>query len=303
MALLLQGSVTLLSLVLTGYLTYWVQTRVDFSNSGNLDAIRSGGILLIVLGALAAALLSTVTGAVLQGVIVIEVSRATLGEKQTVGQLFRRFRGRIGALIGWAAIISGIVVGVIVILGALIALIVAFLGVGGVLLALLLGFLAFAAGVVLYLWLGTKLSLVPSAIVLERLRIREAVARSWSLTSFAFWRVLGIELLVAVILYFTAQIASIPLSFATPLLLGLTDPNGQAGPTAIAIGIGVGILGLALSVVVGSISAVVKAATDALIYLDLRIRTEGLDLELARFVEARQGGEELPDPFLPSAPA
>ena len=36
-------------------------------------------------------------------------------------------------------------------------------------------------------------------------------------------------------------------------------------------------------------------------YLDLRFRTEGLDLELARTVEARQRGESVADPY--AAPA
>jgi len=46
----------------------------------------------------------------------------------------------------------------------------------------------------------------------------------------------------------------------------------------------------------------VMSATTAVIYIDLRMRKEGLDLELIRFVEARSAGEpEPPDPYL-SAP-
>ena len=45
----------------------------------------------------------------------------------------------------------------------------------------------------------------------------------------------------------------------------------------------------------------VQSAATALIYLDLRIRREGLDLELARFVEAKQSGDQaVPDPYLTS---
>jgi len=302
-SLVLQAIVTVVTIVVVGLVTWSVLSRVDFSTAEDAETIANGAPFLIGLSALVPVALSVVVGALLQGIVVLEVSRAALGEKQNAGQLFRRFRGRIGALIGWSAIVTGAVLVAVGILVGLIVLFVATLGTAGIVLAVLLGLLGLAGGAVLYFWLGTKLSLVPSAIVLERLGIRAAVRRSWALTRGFFWRTLGIELLVAVILNVATQIASVPLSFLSPLITGLIDPNGQNGPTVIAITIGIGVLGLALTLVVGSIVAVVQAAATALIYIDLRIRTEGLDLELARFVEARQAGEELPDPFLPIAPA
>ena len=300
-SLVLQAVVTVVTIVVVGLVTWSVLSRVDFSNAEDAETIANGAPFLIGLSALVPVVLSVVVGALLQGIVVLEVSRAALGEKQNAGQLFRRFRGRIGALIGWSVIITGVVLVAVGILAGLIVLFVVTLGTVGIVLAVLLGLLGLAAGAVLYFWLGTKLSLVPSAIVLERLSIRAAVRRSWTLTGGFFWRTLGIELLVAVILNVATQIASVPLSFLSPLITGLIDPNGQGGPTTIAIAIGIGVLGLVLALVVGAIVAVVQAASTALIYIDLRIRTEGLDLELARFVEARQSGTELPDPFLPAA--
>jgi hypothetical protein len=299
----LQAIVTVLAIVIVGLVTWSVATRVDFSSTADEKTIASGAPFLIGLSALIPVALSLIIGALLQGIVVLEVSRATLGEKLNAMALFRRLRGRIGALIGWSAIITVVVLLALGILVGLIVLFVATLGTVGIVLAVILGLIGLAGGTALYLWLGTKLSLVPSAIVLERLSIRSAVARSWSLTRGFFCRTLGLELLVAVILNFASQIASVPLSFLSPLLTGIIDPNGQGAPTTIAITIGVSVLGLALALVVGSIVAVVQAAATAMIYLDLRIRREGLDLELARFVEARQTGEQLPDPYLPSATA
>ena len=40
-----------------------------------------------------------------------------------------------------------------------------------------------------------------------------------------------------------------------------------------------------LSLLIGAITAVVQAALVAVIYIDLRMRKEGLDLELERYVE------------------
>ncbi|MBK4346407.1 hypothetical protein [Lacisediminihabitans changchengi] len=302
-SLLLQGIVTIVTIVVVGLVTFSVLSRVDFSTTEDAATIMDGAPFLIGLAALIPILFSVVIGALLQGIVVLEVSRAAVGEKQRAGALFRRLRGRIGALIGWSAIVAGVVLVAVGILVGLIVLFVATLGTAGIVLAVLLGLVGLLGGLVLYFWLGTRLSLVPSAIVLERLSIRDAFIRSWTLTRGYFWRTLGIELLVAVILNVAAQIASAPVSFLSPIIIGIVDPNGQNGPTTIAITVGVGVLTLILSLVVGSIVAVVQAAATALIYLDLRIRTEGLDLELARFVEARQSGEEPRDPYLPSATA
>ena len=44
-----------------------------------------------------------------------------------------------------------------------------------------------------------------------------------------------------------------------------------------------------IGLVLGAVAAVVQSAATALIYIDLRMRKEGLDLELARFVESAPG--------------
>ena len=64
--------------------------------------------------------------------------------------------------------------------------------------------------------------------------------------------------------------------------------------------IGTTVVAMALSVLIGAITAVVQAALIAVIYIDLRMRTEGLDLELERHVEARDAGRPVTDPYLPA---
>ena len=55
-----------------------------------------------------------------------------------------------------------------------------------------------------------------------------------------------------------------------------------------------------VTVIVSAIGLIVQSSAIALIYIDLRMRKEGLDLELARFVEARQAGNaSVTDPYLP----
>src|SRR5690606_35558491 len=52
---------------------------------------------------------------------------------------------------------------------------------------------------VVYAWLGTKLFLVPSTIVLEGVRPFRAIARSWQLTRGRFWSTFGVAALLYVI--------------------------------------------------------------------------------------------------------
>ena len=57
------------------------------------------------------------------------------------------------------------------------------------------------------------------------------------------------------------------------------------------------IVTLVLSLLIGAITAVVQAALVAVIYIDLRMRREGLDLELERYVELREAGQAAEDPY------
>lgn len=303
-ALLIEGVVSLITLGVVGVASYFAFSRIDLSSAQNLSTITAGSYGLIGVSAIVPVLLSLVASALLQGIIVLEVSRGTLGEKQSVRQLWARGRGRFGALVGYTALVA---LAVLIVLGAIvgvIVLLVTTLGTVGIVLAVIVGVVGGLAIVVAFFWLNTKLSLVPSVLMLERLTIRQAVARSWSLTTRYFWKTLGIELLVSVILNIATQVISVPLSVLGPVVTGLTDPNGQGGATTVVILGAFTILALVITVVFGAIAAVVQTATMVLIYLDIRMRKEGLDLELARFVEARQSGDSsVRDPYLVAQPA
>jgi membrane-anchored glycerophosphoryl diester phosphodiesterase (GDPDase) len=299
-ALVLQGSAYLLIYAVAGLVTFLSFSRIDSSTSADNPAIVAGSVATIVLASLVPVLLSAVVGALVQGIIVLEISRATLGEKQTFRELYRRARGRIGALVGWTFIVGGVLLVAFGVLVGLVVLVVATLGVAGIVIGVLLGVFGGLGFVVVAAWLTTKLSFVPSALMIERLSIRQAVSRSWHLTRGSFWRVFGIQLLVSVIISVISQVVSAPLSFIAPILLGLLDPNGQQGVVTGAVTVGLLVLTVIVTVVFLAISTVVQTATTALLYVDLRMRREGLDLELVRFVEARQSGATgVADPYLP----
>jgi hypothetical protein len=295
LSVLLYGVITIVFLGVFGAVLAYSLSRVTSASNSDYNDIVAGTVGLFVVSALVPVSLAVIATGILQGIISLEVSRATLGQKLRVRGLWRLARGRIAPLIGWSLLLTAAIVVFLVLSSLATALVFTGVGstsgigiagvIGGVLLSMLLG-LAF---VVLGAWLGTKLSLVPSVIMLERLTLGASMARSWSLIRNNFWRALGIQLLIAVIIYAASYVISIPISVIGVLAATLTNPNGDSSAyqaTLIATYVVSGIV----SAVVGAIGLVMQSASVALIYIDVRMRKEGLDLELLHYVEAKQAG-------------
>jgi hypothetical protein len=311
-AVLFYGVVTLISAgAFAAILAYYLWALTNSASGDNEDFATSdyadfsaGFLAAILIGFLIPVALSVVTSAVLQGIISLEVARGTLGEKLKLRGIWRLARGRIGALIGWSFLLVGILLVVYAIVIAILIAIGTAGGVGGIIAAVVLGFVLFLGLAVLSVWVSTKLSLVPSILMLERLSISGAIRRSWGLTNGFFWKTLGIELLVNFIISTALQIISIPVSLIVGFAATLFNPNGDQTAAIVTIVISYLVLGI-VTIVIGSIGLIVESAVVTLIYLDIRMRREGLDLDLLRFVEARQAGtQNLADPFLrvPSVP-
>jgi hypothetical protein len=285
-ALLVQGATVLVTLLVVGAVTFFALGRVDAAPVEDQDAVEAGAVVAIVLSALVPLALSVVASALLQGVIVLEVARATLGEKLRMTALWRQVGRRIWPLVGWTCLLAAaLLVGVLLIGGLVFACVV--LGDGWIALAVLIGVFGGLALIAAGAWVGTKTAVVPSLIVLERERIWAAVRRSWSLTGGFFWRTLGVLLLISLIVGVISQIVTTPLSLLFGAATALIDPNASF-EAYIPAGV-LYLLTILISLLIGAVTAVVQSAAVALIYIDLRMRKEGLDLELQRFVEAAPG--------------
>ncbi|WAB83999.1 glycerophosphoryl diester phosphodiesterase membrane domain-containing protein [Microcella daejeonensis] len=295
-ALLLVGLVQILSLAIVLGPTIWGLERVLRASPEDSAAIEIGNTALTIVASLFAVALSLVASALLQGLIVIEVSRATLGDKLTMGQLFRRGRGRWGALIGWTALLSLALVAAIVILVAVVALMISVGETAGLVGGVILGIGGGLGMLVLAIWIGIKTALVPTAIVLERLPLRASVARSWRLTGGRFWRTFGILALITVIVQTASSAVATPFSIAAGLGIGLVNPAQDETTALIAVGV-LYVVTIIVTIVVGAIGAVLLSAATGLVYIDARMRDEGLDLDLQRFVEERAAGRDGPDPY------
>lgn len=292
-----------------GFLTKYLGAVSDLSTNSasggplQLSSQLTSSFLGFFLTSLASGVLSLFVTAIVQGIVTVQVASSTLGTRLRLGALWRRMRGRRGAIIGWAALSTVVSTLAIAVVAGLLVLI-GLTGTVGVVIAVLLGVVLTAGLSVVAIWLWVKLGFVPQIIVLERAGIRRSMARSWALTRGAFWRTFGIRLLVVAMVSVAAQIIAGPISIAFSLGGTVLAPNGDTTAAATNALVLSTIITQAVTAVISAVGLVVVAATGALLYLDQRMRQEGLDLDLARYVEHRQAGMgDLADPYLRDAPA
>lgn len=290
MAILLNGGIGLLVAILAGGVALYAFGRVQSASADDTDEIIAGSIGTGLIILIIPVLLSLVISALLQGIVSLEVARATIGEKLTFRGLWRLAKGRVGVLIGWSALVSLVLLVALVLFALAITLAVSAGTPESILGAFGLAFIVGIAGFVVAAWIGIKLSLVPSILMLERVTLRTAIARSWSLTTGYFWKTLGITFLVNFIINVATQIISTPLSLVAGLGGSLINVNGEE-QTGIIIAAASYLISGVVSILVGAVAIVLLSAVTTLIYIDIRMRKEGLDIELVRFVEARQTGE------------
>ncbi|MEU6803548.1 glycerophosphoryl diester phosphodiesterase membrane domain-containing protein [Streptomyces neyagawaensis] len=242
-------------------------TPGELSRALGETLLSTSAVLVIsLLGTIiATALLTTVT------------SRAVLGKKVTTGEAWRDARPQLLRLGGLTLLLPLIAV-VVMTVGILPGILLVAGGAegAGVVLAVFGGL----GGFVLTVWLVIRFSLASPALMLEKQGVRKSMGRSVKLVRGSWWRVLGIQLLAAIIAYVVASIVVIPFAVLGTALdgegfSGLLTGGTELGWTYLVIS-GVG------SVIGSTITFPISAGVTVLLYIDQRIRREALDLELAR---------------------
>ncbi|MGG7463912.1 hypothetical protein [Plantibacter sp. YIM 135347] len=292
-ALLIQGIASVISVVIIGLVTWIAVSRISQAAPEDQDQVGAGATAAIIVSFLIPLAISIVGGAFLQGIIAQEVARATLGEKLRLGTLWKLTKGRFGALVGYTFLI----------IGAFVVFAAVFVGIGfafttlgdaGIVLAVLTGIAGVLVLIAAYVWIGTKISLAPSIIVLERSGVFPALKRSWQLTDRFFWRTFGIQFLVASVVSVVSQVVVLPVSLLSSFVPFFFIGTGDEQVMIIATIVGQG-LTMLVSVVIGAVTIVITGSVASVIYIDLRMRKEGLDIDLTRFVEDRAAGRPTPE--------
>lgn len=240
-----------------------------FAAAGNDPMLDEMGLTQDMLGVtygslLGTGLLLTLATPLAMGVMAISVSDSVIGRKISVSDAWRRVAKRAWFLIGFSLLTALVmVVAYTIAVGVIVGLFAVdpTLGVIGV-------FLVLAALLVAGVWAFTRVILVPPALAVEGGGFWATFTRAWKLTRGTFWRVLGIYLLTSIILSVIGQIVAFPIG----ALMGVAMMT--ASDAAMAAGYGL------TYVITGGMSVLFLGGVVALLYIDTRMRREGLDVQL-----------------------
>jgi hypothetical protein len=203
-----------------------------------------GDLFLVLIPTL---LISSLLLSITTGLMAAVMGRAALGREVTFGIVWRDVQPRLLPLLG-----IGFAYAVVTTVG--------------VMLCIIPGVLAWV------FW-----ALAAPALVLERGTFRQAFSRSVKLVSGAFWRVLGILVLARIIESFFENIIQLPFTFGTGVFDQLFNPGKVYVPST-----GDLLLASAGQIISGTIAIPFVTLVTVIVYLDQRMRREGMDIELAR---------------------
>jgi hypothetical protein len=252
----------------------------DALQADEVASLLGGGVMSFLLPLV----VQTLATIVLTGILIVAVSQAVLGRRPSAGEVWQRARPRVPALVGLSMLSGAIVVLVVLVpLVPGVLLLVAGSDVGGGV-ALVAGILA---AVVLAVLVYVRLAFAAPALLLERLGVVAALRRSWRLVGGSFWRSFGILLLGAIIAGAINGLVQLPFSLIGNLTGALAGGDGSLGDVTTGMQIALVITNVG-SVLASTVTAPFTAALTALLYIDLRIRREGLDVALAHAAAAAE---------------
>ena len=244
-------------------------------DSGASTAVDDGttDLLSSSIGTLVSVPISWVATTVLTGLLIVSVSRSVLGRRTPVGEILRS--SRVWWVLGFTALL-GVVVAVVVALyvGAVVLPVVND-SPGAAVAVALIGGLALIVGLI---WIQVRTLLVAPALMLEGKGFSPTIARAWRLTRGSFWRLLGIYLLVTLLTSIVAQFIEVPASIVATVIFD--DAAGMSFGSFVVNGVA--------QTISMTLTTVFLAAVVALLYVDVRMRREGLDVELARAAGASE---------------
>ena len=287
-ALLAQSLVAILAAVITavtatsmGSIEAWAET----ASPADLASLGLGfGAAILVVG-----ILTLFTSAILQGAMVVPVARSILNRRTGFRQMWTLARSRAGALVRLALVLMAAgLLAFALLAGVAVALVSGMEGTGALILVpLVLGFIA------LFIWITIKVMVAPAAVVIEELGALAGLRRSWELTRANWWRILGITLVVSIMVGVISQVVMIPVSLLTSLLTTFASPHGGSGQEA-AVAVAVGVVTAVLGALIGALGYAFQTSVMAMLYMDLRMRKDGLDIVLLRLMESGADPDGVP---------
>lgn len=250
------------------------------SQTGQLGAVElaAGGADLLI-GMLSSVILTVIVAAV--------IGPAVLGRKETLDGAWRAARSRVGPAIA-ARVLAAVFVGGGWLLAVGLSAGIGFaLGAGAHLvpLGVLVGVLGGLAATVFAVVVWNRWTLSVPAVMLERAGPLKGMGRSWRLVRGSWWRVWGILLLTQLIVGLASLLIRVPFLVGDGGLGIFAGRPTAGGPV-------VGLTLVAVSrIISGTLLSPLSAGVTVLLYADLRMRREGIDITMQASAAT---GSELP---------
>jgi len=282
------AAVATISAVLIALVSYVVERRILTSVhvSGSSTTVNTAAVVaLVALGGLTAVVV-VCAHLILTGLLTVTIGQGVLGRKETLASAWRAARPRIWRLIamlllatvflagGWLLGIGlSVLVGVLIGAGA-------HLPAAGILVGVICGLTAWVfAVIVLVRW-----SVAIPVVMLERVGPLKSLGRSWRLVRRSSWRIFGILLLTEVIVSTANEIINVPFALASG---GLSAFSTQAQQ----VNVGGLFLTAVGQIIASTLTAPLLAGVIVLLYADLRMRREGMDITLQAAAAGAPGGD------------
>ncbi len=213
-----------------------------------------------------------------RAIIAPGVARAVLGERISLGTAWTLLRARLGPLLGLYGLATLAMLVPTIIFVALYALALTDSSGAAALLLLFVGFPLMAVVAIVY---NIFIGIAVPVIVLERGRVGAAFGRTFRLIKGRFWWTVLITFVVGLLV-----------GIASSILLNAVQVIGMlavfALPDSTRLAVGIYAIAITLSYVVSLVlQTSFMGSAFNFIYIDLRIRHEGFDTDLAEAAEAR----------------
>jgi hypothetical protein len=282
--------VAAISNVLLGVITYVIErnllTQVTFTSGQPATASQLGNLggYLLALGG-ATLIFTVLSNAVLTGVLTLAIGQGVLGKKETLGSAWRATWPRFWALLA-AVLLPGLFVFGGAGLAVAVLILIAF-GLGaahvlglGIFIAVVGGITAVVFAIMIYVrWYVT----IP-AVMLEGVGPIRGMGRSWQLVRGSWWRTWWIGFLASLIAGIAGSIIKVPFSLA----VGAGTFSVSSQPHVSLLAVTVTSIG---GIIASTLTTPLIAGVTVLIYADLRMRREGMDITLQAAATSADGGQ------------